>query len=675
MADSSTDDAGLAGPAAPTKSKRVRAVKQRSRGTQCRWGTCKRRHGENGCVLMSMPAWSRTSFARTTGQRPAMYRRDAAGSVGQSKQPVALGEHIAWVDNYVSALKRSDGVVVNPLTATAAGDPKYQTVTTRMKVCRKHFGDDCFVMRDGVSKLVFGSLPTKDLVPCASPARQAPQPLTSRRLSRRDPLAQSPRAQPRRLSVGAGQNMMEKPTYVPAPGDSPRTQTKKRVAQDVLDREHRQRGVEKRKAERQAALNAAAEKRKAGDAAMIAARHTLNDDRPKPWIDVARLGDMPYNLMRSKFGFGTLGRLKAFFDLLDCNNDLSLRTYTKCHGQRSKPSRYDAGTLVRTAEAGKARRPEPKEEYMASGTSNSSLDKRAKVEPIVIDKNCAFEATTTRPAPAKTYRVKPGRKIVHASWRCHLFVLLALYSGCGIEAAAWELCIGHDHYSRVFSTFVTFLHRSLLREQPKFSSKRSRSRMPQHWVDYLKTNDIKIVLDATEIGCEAPSVLCEARCFYSQYKHGYTVKFLIGVSAHGTIVFISEAYPGKISDFAITEVCGVLDWLEQGDLVLADRGFNIQALLSKIRAGILVGHTHAKGEKEKMGGKYTHDQTTVMKAYSNLRIHVERAMALIKRMGFLKNTIKLTHKHLAAPIVSIAAKLSNYGRPLLNREDAERVHY
>lgn len=306
----------------------------------------------------------------------------------------------------------------------------------------------------------------------------------------------------------------------------------------------------------------------------------------------------------------------------------------------------------------------------ASAHARTSLNRDFKPKP-----TGAATPVTRKPTTKskREYTSRPGPAHNYCAWRCYLFTIVALQSGLGMTAVAGLYHIPAKKATAIFSTFVMFIYRTLLREQPPISSARSRKRMPAHWNKMMKTNDIKLIVDATEFRVEGTSVLARARGHYSQYKKGYTIKLLVGITAHGTIVFVSYAYPGKITDYEITKVCGVMDLLEEGDLLLADRGFNIADILSEKMSALLVGHTHAVGEKERMEGKYTYDQLLQMQRYSNLRIHVERAMASIKRMACLQRVIRHDQKHLIAPIIGIAAMLSNYGRPLLNREDTERV--
>lgn len=47
----------------------------------------------------------------------------------------------------------------------------------------------------------------------------------------------------------------------------------------------------------------------------------------------------------------------------------------------------------------------------------------------------------------------------------------------------------------------------------------------------------------------------------------------------GAISFVSETYEGSISDRKLVEVCGLLEKLEPGDEIMADKVFTIQDLL------------------------------------------------------------------------------------------------
>ena len=85
-----------------------------------------------------------------------------------------------------------------------------------------------------------------------------------------------------------------------------------------------------------------------------------------------------------------------------------------------------------------------------------------------------------------------------------------------------------------------------------------------------------VVIDYFEVFCERPKALKARAQTYSSYKHHNTVKFLIGIAPQGVITFISKGWGGRVSDKHLTESCGILDKLLPGDLVLADRGFNVQ---------------------------------------------------------------------------------------------------
>ena len=55
-----------------------------------------------------------------------------------------------------------------------------------------------------------------------------------------------------------------------------------------------------------------------------------------------------------------------------------------------------------------------------------------------------------------------------------------------------------------------------------------------------------------------------------------TTKYLIGITPQGTISFISKGYEAKSSDKFVIEDCGILNRLDNGDVILTKGGFSIE---------------------------------------------------------------------------------------------------
>lgn len=137
--------------------------------------------------------------------------------------------------------------------------------------------------------------------------------------------------------------------------------------------------------------------------------------------------------------------------------------------------------------------------------------------------------------------------------------------------------ISQSTVSRVTNTWINLMYHSfkcIERFPPWHIVKKY---MPESFKkEYPNT---RIIIDATEFPVERPSSLLVQACTFSSYKNKNTVKVLIGVTPSGAISFVSEAYEGSISDRKLVEVSGLLDKLEPGDEVMADKGFTIHDLL------------------------------------------------------------------------------------------------
>ncbi|PFX17608.1 hypothetical protein AWC38_SpisGene18065 [Stylophora pistillata] len=100
--------------------------------------------------------------------------------------------------------------------------------------------------------------------------------------------------------------------------------------------------------------------------------------------------------------------------------------------------------------------------------------------------------------------------------------------------------------------------------------------------------NVHCIIDCTEIKCEKPEDLQKQSEFYSEYKSHNTSKGLIGISPNVWATFVSSLYGGSISDRKIVEKSHFFDLLEQGDLVMADRGFDIQDLMAAKQAKLFI---------------------------------------------------------------------------------------
>lgn len=68
---------------------------------------------------------------------------------------------------------------------------------------------------------------------------------------------------------------------------------------------------------------------------------------------------------------------------------------------------------------------------------------------------------------------------------------------------------------------------------------------------------------------------------FFNYKYYIIVKYLVGISLFGVIIFVFEGWFGKILDCYLIENCGLISLFELGDSVMVDKGFIIVDLLEK----------------------------------------------------------------------------------------------
>jgi hypothetical protein len=135
---------------------------------------------------------------------------------------------------------------------------------------------------------------------------------------------------------------------------------------------------------------------------------------------------------------------------------------------------------------------------------------------------------------------------------------------------------------------------------------------------------VSVIIDCFDIFIDRPSGLLERTETWSNYKHHNTVKYLIGITPQGVVSFLSSGYSGRVPDKFVTEDCGLLGKLLPGDVVLADRGFDIPDSVGLCCAEVKIP-AFTRGKKQLSPLEL---ETTRKIAHS--RIHVERIIGLVR---------------------------------------------
>jgi hypothetical protein len=218
--------------------------------------------------------------------------------------------------------------------------------------------------------------------------------------------------------------------------------------------------------------------------------------------------------------------------------------------------------------------------------------------------------------------IKATNKIVMYFFKlkCNVpFSILCHFFGVSRSAAG---SIFHDvlaaHY-KIAQDYTWWLPRKIVQ-----------ATMPQCFKKSYSTT--RVIIDASEVKIASPSTVRANVLFYSAYKAGFTVKYLVGISPSGQITFISKNYGGRATDAIITTESGLMKLLEPGDVIMADKGFPLIQIDAEQRKTFILmppfkhGSTQFSDKENKEGYKI-----------ASVRIHVERAIARMKTFQILKH--------------------------------------
>ena len=232
-----------------------------------------------------------------------------------------------------------------------------------------------------------------------------------------------------------------------------------------------------------------------------------------------------------------------------------------------------------------------------------------------------------------------------------LLVLMRLRLNAPVQDLQYRFGISKATVSRTFLNVLNIMNTKLsfLLKWP--TREEVQKTMPLTFREHFGKK-VVVIIDCFEVFIEQPSNLLARAQTWSSYKHHNTIKFLIGITPQGVISFLSKAWGGRASDKYITEHCGILEKLLPGDLVLADRGFNIAESVGLQHAQLNIP-AFTKGKKQLSAV----DVETTRKI-AHVRIHVERVNGCVRqKYMIMQGTLPIIYMH----------KVDNSGLPTVDK--------
>ena len=257
---------------------------------------------------------------------------------------------------------------------------------------------------------------------------------------------------------------------------------------------------------------------------------------------------------------------------------------------------------------------------------------------------------------------KPGRKRQLSLWTEFLMTLVWMRLGLQYQLMATLFGVSKTTVFTIVFTWIHAMHTVLVPILVPWPSRDFIwANMPQCFRTLYPNT--RVIIDCTEIFINRPKDPDAQHKTYSSYKSHNTIKLLVGITPCGAFSFISKVWTGNVSDKHITRNSGLIEILEAGDHVMADRGFQIEDLLLPKGAKLIAPAFTRKceyGKKKRLNASEIRETRNI----ARVRIHVERAIERMKRWDVLTQ-VPLQTVPVTSELVSVIGALCNLLPPLV----------
>ena len=236
-------------------------------------------------------------------------------------------------------------------------------------------------------------------------------------------------------------------------------------------------------------------------------------------------------------------------------------------------------------------------------------------------------------------------------WKSFISTLMKLRLNCGLQDLAYRLQVSLSTMTRRYQEMIDMMYVRL--NFLIFWPERENliKTMP---LCFRPVYGVKVVaiIDCYEVRIEKPSNLVAKGATWSQYKQANTVKILIGISPQGVTTFVSDSWGGRVSDKHLTRESGLLKKLLPGDILLADRGFDIAEEVGLMQASLEIpAFTKGLTQLSPVDIEKT-------RKLANLRIHIERVIgATRQRFSILSSTLPIQYMKSSRDDIPVVDKI------------------
>ncbi|XP_037523930.1 uncharacterized protein LOC119401307 [Rhipicephalus sanguineus] len=239
-----------------------------------------------------------------------------------------------------------------------------------------------------------------------------------------------------------------------------------------------------------------------------------------------------------------------------------------------------------------------------------------------------------------------------------LLCLMKMKHGLTFSALGVLFGIHRTSASRIFYAILDVLYVSTQGWIKWFSRDVVQATMPPSF--RLNYTNCRVIVDCSEVRIEKPGKVADRVNCWSNYKSDFTLKFLVGITPSGYITYISDVFGGRSSDTYILANSGLINLLEPGDMVMADKGFPHVKCDLESKDVTLVMPPFAKANQQ-----FTKAEMQETYKVASHRIHVERCIQRIKSFAILNERLTPELKCHIDKIVHLCSVLANLQGPVI----------